>query len=52
MAPTEILSAQHYDNISNLLENTNMKVALLLGSTKLTVINSLFSVSSISGVTT
>ncbi len=34
MAPTEILSAQHYDNISNLLENTNMKVALLLGSTK------------------
>lgn len=34
MAPTEILASQHYHNICNLLESTNMKVALLLGSTK------------------
>jgi len=34
MAPTEILASQHYDNITNLLSSTNMKVALLLGSTK------------------
>lgn len=34
MAPTEILATQHYNNICNLLENTQMKVELLLGSTK------------------
>lgn len=34
MAPTEILATQHYNNISNLYENTNMRVGLLLGSTK------------------
>lgn len=34
MAPTEILATQHYNNVCTLLEHTNMKVALLLGSTK------------------
>ena len=34
MAPTEILATQHFDNIKNLLKDTNMKVELLLGSTK------------------
>lgn len=34
MAPTEILATQHYNNIKSLLENTNMRVELLLGSTK------------------
>ena len=34
MAPTEILASQHYENIKNLLKDTKMKVALLLGSTK------------------
>ena len=34
MAPTEILAIQHYNTIKNLLINTNMKVELLLGSTK------------------
>lgn len=34
MAPTEILAKQHYDNIKNLFKDTNMKVSILLGSTK------------------
>lgn len=34
MAPTEILANQHYEGISELLENTDLKVALLTGSTK------------------
>lgn len=34
MAPTEILSQQHFNSISELLENTNIKVRLLTGSTK------------------
>jgi ATP-dependent DNA helicase RecG len=34
MAPTEILASQHFENIKNLLAETNIKVELLLGSTK------------------
>lgn len=34
MAPTEILAIQHYNGIAELLENTNIKVELLTGSTK------------------
>ena len=34
MAPTEILSMQHFKNMERLLQNTNVKVALLTGSTK------------------
>ncbi len=34
MVPTEILAVQHYENIKNLLINTDMKIELLLGSTK------------------
>ena len=34
MAPTEILATQHFNNISSLLENTGIKLGLLLGSTK------------------
>ncbi|MEK6614633.1 MAG: ATP-dependent DNA helicase RecG, partial [Bacteroidota bacterium] len=34
MAPTEILANQHFKNISNLLEKTNIHVKLLTGSTK------------------
>lgn len=34
MAPTEILATQHYENIKKLLSNTNMNIALLLGTTK------------------
>lgn len=34
MAPTEILAIQHYTGISELLENTNINVELLTGSTK------------------
>lgn len=34
MAPTEILAIQHYESISTLLENMDIKVALLTGSTK------------------
>ena len=34
MAPTEILATQHFENIKNLLNNTNMKIGLILGSTK------------------
>ena len=34
MAPTEILANQHFDGISELLEKTPIKVALLTGSTK------------------
>jgi len=34
MAPTEILATQHYENIKKLLSKTNMKISLLLGSTK------------------
>jgi ATP-dependent DNA helicase RecG len=34
MAPTEILSQQHYKSIAELLEPTNVKVALLTGSIK------------------
>ncbi|CAM1347919.1 ATP-dependent DNA helicase RecG [Tenacibaculum crassostreae] len=34
MAPTEILATQHYNGIVELLENTNIQVELLTGSTK------------------
>jgi ATP-dependent DNA helicase RecG len=34
MAPTEILSRQHYDTISTLLEKMKLPVRLLTGSTK------------------
>lgn len=34
MAPTEILAQQHFNGISELLENTGIKVRLLTGSTK------------------
>ena len=33
MAPTEILATQHYNNICKFLKDTNIKVALLTGST-------------------
>lgn len=32
MAPTEILATQHYNTIKDMLKNTNIKVALLIGS--------------------
>ncbi len=32
MAPTEILANQHYNNIKNLLKDTNIKIELLTGS--------------------
>ena len=34
MAPTEILAQQHFNGISELIENTEIKVKLLTGSTK------------------
>lgn len=34
MAPTEILSQQHFQTIGELLKNLNLKIALLTGSTK------------------
>lgn len=34
MAPTEILASQHFENVKNLFKETNMRVELLLGSTK------------------
>lgn len=34
MAPTEILARQHFETFSKLLENTDIKVALLTGSLK------------------
>jgi ATP-dependent DNA helicase RecG len=34
MAPTEILATQHFNSISDLLKETNVKVRLLTGSTK------------------
>lgn len=34
MAPTEILSIQHFESLSKLFENTDIKLALLTGSTK------------------
>jgi len=34
MAPTEILATQHFDSLSKLFENTDIKIALLTGSTK------------------
>ncbi|MGM9877178.1 MAG: ATP-dependent DNA helicase RecG [Bacilli bacterium] len=34
MAPTEVLATQHYESIKVLLENTNMRVGLLVGSMK------------------
>ena len=34
MAPTEILSMQHHKSLEKLLRNTNVKIALLTGSTK------------------
>ncbi|HEY6160833.1 MAG TPA: ATP-dependent DNA helicase RecG [Bacteroidia bacterium] len=34
MAPTEILATQHYNSISELLQNMNVNVALLTGSSK------------------
>ena len=33
MAPTEILAVQHYNNLKDLLKDTNIEVALLTGST-------------------
>lgn len=33
MAPTEILATQHYETLSKMLENTEVSVALLTGST-------------------
>lgn len=34
MAPTEILAQQHFNSIKELLENTDVKIRLLTGSTK------------------
>ncbi|MBR1763124.1 MAG: ATP-dependent DNA helicase RecG [Eubacterium sp.] len=34
MAPTEILATQHFESFSKLFENTDIKIALLTGSTK------------------
>ena len=34
MAPTEILAQQHYNSLSNSLENINVNVKILTGSTK------------------
>ena len=34
MAPTEILARQHYDNVVKLFKDTDIKVALLVGSMK------------------
>ena len=34
MAPTEILAFQHYESFSKLFENTDIRIALLTGSTK------------------
>ena len=34
MAPTEILSRQHFDTISNYLLSSNLNVSLLTGSSK------------------
>lgn len=34
MAPTEILSKQHFETVSQLLEKLNIPVRLLTGSTK------------------
>ena len=36
MAPTEILAAQHYEEIKTLFENLNIRMALLTGSVKKT----------------
>ena len=33
MAPTEILATQHYNNLCNFLKDTDVKIALLTGST-------------------
>lgn len=33
MAPTEILASQHYNNLCNFLKDTDVKIALLTGST-------------------
>ena len=33
MAPTEILAVQHYNNLNNFLKDTDVKIALLTGST-------------------
>jgi ATP-dependent DNA helicase RecG len=35
MAPTEILATQHFNSIADLLKETNVKVRLLTGSTKM-----------------
>ncbi len=34
MAPTEILAIQHYESLTELFKNCNIKIALLTGSTK------------------
>ncbi len=34
MAPTEILASQHFESLSKLFENTDIKIALLTGSTR------------------
>ena len=36
MAPTEILAAQHYESFCRLFDGTDIKIALLTGSTKAT----------------
>ena len=45
MAPTEILAIQHYNNLNNFLKDTDVKIALLTGSTskkdKLSIYNGL-----------
>ena len=35
VAPTEILAQQHYQSISNLCKNTNIKINILTGSTRI-----------------
>lgn len=34
MAPTEVLATQHYNNFINMMEGSNVKIALLTGNTK------------------
>src|SRR3989344_2589091 len=41
MAPTEILAQQHFETLKNYLDKTNVKVALLTGSTKTSERNSI-----------
>lgn len=34
MAPTEVLAYQHYENLTKLFKNTNLKIGLLTSSIK------------------